>query len=300
MNGRIDERARVAACFSLILLLAIAVTGCVDSKVRSIERCTPPPYKISERFFGPGVVHVSVTPEDVTLANLVCVAITKGTRSGLDVQILDSADAADEFFELPLIGDGDFSPRIEARRHRRATFHAGVPGYVSIHLFGGVYDDNGVPDDEAYSTRIDLPLTTTPRCRFEIARRCLLAADYPEYPSLEIDAGEGAVTVTGQVTRSGSVENVRVLTKQSPTRGYDVQLALASVNNLKTWRFDPAHSQDPITITYRYVVDHSSWFRTVLEMPSVDTLTVKGHPGITREELVRLLAVSREAASSTK
>jgi hypothetical protein len=269
------------------------MAACADSRTPDVSRCVPPTYERSERFFGTGVRHVSIKPEDVTLANLICVAIDSGVKSGQDVEILDSADAAEQFFELPVIGDGDHTHRLQARQHRRATFHSGAPDYISIHLFGGMWGEAGLPDDSNYSTRIDLPITRPPRCRYEVAGRCLLKASYPEYPSFDRDAGDGVVTVAGRIARSGALLDVVVLRRDSPIPEFVDRLAETAEANLKTWKFDPAQGEHSIVVTYRYVVDHSLLFDTALDMPSATSLTLRGHPGLTREEMPRLLQAQR-------
>jgi hypothetical protein len=63
---------------------------------------------------------------------------------------------------------------------------------------------------ERYESRIDLPLKGKPRCRFEIADRCLISAGSPDYQETEQGSIEGMVRSEAEVTPRGTIGSVRI------------------------------------------------------------------------------------------
>jgi TonB family protein len=106
--------------------------------------------------------------------------------------------------------------------------------------------------DTRYETRIDLPFSGRPRCRFEIAERCLVAVDPPVYREpTNKDNLEGVVSVSAHVTQAGLLANLRVV--EAPPSATMQPLTAATLANLKTWRVEPAPREDDVMVRYRYV-----------------------------------------------
>jgi len=111
-------------------------------------------------------------------------------------------------------------------------------------------------------TRIDLAVDTPPGCKFAVAERCLIAFAAYRYPGeYRKQVSYGAVTLTGRISRSGKVEAIRETGKTTASRG----LAAEAIDNLKTWRFEPASREDPIEITYTWT--SSGAIDVLLELP---------------------------------
>ncbi len=60
----------------------------------------------------------------------------------------------------------------------------------------------------------------------------------------------GAVTLAATITRSGKVDHVRVVKAESIP-------ASAAIQNLSSWRLEPAPREETIQITYSYAIDNS-------------------------------------------
>jgi hypothetical protein len=103
-------------------------------------------------------------------------------------------------------------------------------------------------------TRIVLPAVGTPHCDQEVHGRCLLAADDLRYPPAAYGGkASGSVTLTGTITRDGGIVAVLVAGADADASWRD-SISMEATQNLKTWRFEPAPSEDPIRITYSYTI----------------------------------------------
>jgi hypothetical protein len=102
-----------------------------------------------------------------------------------------------------------------------------------------------------FSTRIDLPVETTPHCKLEIDNRCLIALQQFPYPAQLLNGKpSGSVTLAGTITRAGTVDHIRVVKAESIS-------ASAAVQNLTSWRLEPGPRDESIHITYSYAIDNS-------------------------------------------
>ena len=204
---------------------------------------------------GRGVAKVSIKPEDLSTAKLACVASrlseTHPSWGDVSVWIFDSADAA-KHFSWNQIGHS-VVPEIEANQAEyekrwRATYTIDA---VKDEAFLLIPTLSWRP--ERYETRIDLPLKGKPRCRFDVADRCLISAGAPDYPEAVEGSLEGSVRVDVLVTPRGTISSARVAEVESGSAdGGGQAFARAAIENVKTWRFDPAEREDAATINYRF------------------------------------------------
>ena len=103
----------------------------------------------------------------------------------------------------------------------------------------------------SFSTRIDLPVTTTPHCQLEVYSRCVMALQQLPYPAEMLkQKPSGSVTLAATITRAGTVGHVRVVKAESIAANQAVQ-------NLSSWRLEPGPHDEPIQITYSYAIDNS-------------------------------------------
>jgi len=254
---------RHVRCFAPIItsiLVSVCLMLCAG---RASADCTRLPYRTGRNFIAPngskGLAQVSLRPSDITLDNLLCLA--RGFREShpewREVVLLffDSREAAEEYvvgWEL-----AEFArpvPQFSSyERRMRAGYYLDVTKpeqFLSITPFGL----NGGPEE--FDTRIDLPITTRPHCRYELKDRCLLAADLPGYPNAPL-ARSGAVTLSGRIGRDGKLASVRVVEAQSVSPESKDLLIQAALANFKTWQLDSAPPEDTVRITYSYVFDPS-------------------------------------------
>lgn len=101
---------------------------------------------------------------------------------------------------------------------------------------------------------MDFPVDagSTPACRFEIAKRCLVTIKSPLYPQSAREADmSGDITLTAIVARDGTVQGITAATTVRDVKL--VELAAAAVESLKTWRFERAPQPDQIRITFHYL-----------------------------------------------
>jgi TonB family protein len=179
-------------------------------------------------------------------------------REYIGILIFSSHDAAMHCNPAPY-GDG-FPPRNGGRPHScLESLHANYT-YDAIkreeHL--DLMPWHGSVDGGPLATRFDLPLVGAPQCRLQIMGRCLLALSDFTYPSEALKRkSSGTVVLTGEIKRNGKVAALRVAESDvNPVEGKDI-LARAALENLKAWRFDAGERDDPIRITYSYVIDAS-------------------------------------------
>jgi len=109
-----------------------------------------------------------------------------------------------------------------------------------------------------YNTVVVFPVQPTAVCRIELNHRCVLALQRIRYP---LDAlrrkASGSVTVTGTITAQGAPTDMQVAAVDADgTRERDWFIQSA-VENLRTWRFDPAPMDQAFRITIVFSADAS-------------------------------------------
>lgn len=230
--------------------------------VELLARCSSPQYQTGltfedsdELFFQ----NISIPLQDFTPNKLLCLAATfkhvYGNRKDVQINIFSSYDASLRSILLQEYTEED--SKALAQLHAWYSFDAGTrKEYIDIMPVGAV---PGAPlHPGAYSTRIDLSAAKSPHCRLEIKGRCLIALEEVSYP---IEArprnAAGTVTLSAVFSQGGEVGNIRVIkTAIMPGEDKDI-LTNAAVQNLSTWHLEPGRENDPIHITYAYVIDTS-------------------------------------------
>jgi TonB family protein len=237
-------------------LACVLGVACSRVSVRT-QACDSATFEIGQNYVGAGgrgAVTVSIGPEDLSTAHLACVAQrlsdTHPSWGDVNVQIFDSPQAA-ENFSWNEIGDSD----VPGARHNHAEYERRLRATYTID--GG--EDRTyllIPvlsrQVERYETRIDLPLKGAPRCRFDVANRCLLSAGSPAYPGTAAGAFEGKVTLQADIATDGTIKSVRVTHANGGCAEARDVLSRAAVENVKAWRLDPAPREDTVNINYQY------------------------------------------------
>lgn len=204
---------------------------------------------------GEGIVHVSIAPSDFTLDGVIC--LTQSLKSqhpqwtSVIVLLFSSDDAALYFKPDKLTGTPE---NWRYQRELRALYSIDTArgrDYISILPFG-------MEGAGQYDTRIDLPTAGPVRCRLEMARRCVLALGSIEYSTLqEIELLSQTVTLTGHVSRDGSITTPTVTSNDGSDRNGGGAWARAAVEHLKTWWLEPAPREDDIRVTYSFETNSS-------------------------------------------
>jgi len=203
---------------------------------------------------GRGTATLTIDRKDLSLRNLLCVAERLDREhpdwAEVRVAVFDSVDVADNYiFDWQTV-DATFPP---AREHayeslRRAVYvvsKLAAARYLQFRLFGS--------DDERYQTRINLPVTEPPRCRFEIKGRCLLVAYEPPFPRPPSSPVSGSVTVAAELHRDGTFQGVRVTKAVAQPAEAAAALGVVALESLRRWRLDASSSEDSVTVDFRFV-----------------------------------------------
>jgi TonB family protein len=266
---------------AFVLFARTCTVICLIFAMRSsaFAACHAPHYRtghVWEDSHSAVMINISIEMSDFAPSKLVCLAQTLKERYGPQRQIevlIFSTRAAAEHYTMPLSGDSVL-PRTAWAMQLYATyfFHPDkheeylyvTPNPAKSHI-GSAFDD-----------RIDLPVTSTPACKFQISGRCLLAFGDIEYPQDARKAqASGSITVTATIARNGEVENASVAEPRPVSM--ENELARVALDNLKTWRFETAPRRDDIRITYSYVIDPSPGDgRTSVKMDLPNHVVVTG------------------------
>jgi TonB family protein len=108
--------------------------------------------------------------------------------------------------------------------------------------------------DRTFDTEINLPVASVPAFTLQIADRCLLAIDKPQYPHEALIAGiSGTVGLSAQITKQGMITDVSVPNSNSATQ----VLTNAAVANLTAWHEEPSSHDSAMRITYSYTITSS-------------------------------------------
>ena len=102
----------------------------------------------------------------------------------------------------------------------------------------------------------------------------------------------GRVKVAAWINKTGRVEGAKVLESDRAKLKEGDVLEAHVISHLNTWRFEPSSRSDEFTVTYRYIID-SEIIMPVIEVTSVNEVTIRANPGITTEEFRRLVEKGR-------
>ncbi len=225
-------------------------------------------------------MYISIRPGDFSLGNLICLAQTlKESHPGWEsamIVIFSSHDAA-KYYQLSSVEN--LPGAVWGKQlHAEYDFDAGAhEEYLLIMPLG----DKKSSSFSTYTTRIDLPVATTPHCRLEMNGRCLFVLEDPEYPSDALKAKlSDTVTLTGTIARDGKMTSIEVADASSTSSEWKNMFMREAVNNLKTWRLEPAQRQDTIRITYSYTIDRSLPQRgqTDVQFALPNEIAIRGNP----------------------
>jgi hypothetical protein len=226
----------------------------------AFAQCRPPLYHKGNDFINPqsgsGSLYVSIRAKDFALRRLSCLAqsLRKANPNwkAISVLVFDSNDAAEHFLPAPI--EVQRTVWAQWAKHLHAAYFLNTDkreDYLEIMPLG--YEGSS-----SYDTRIELPITTQPRCSLEISERCVSLVDDIDYPSGPLSAnGTGTVSLEATINADGTIANVLVIEADiHPTEAKHI-LADAALKNLETWQFDASASRSPIRIAYSYVLDDS-------------------------------------------
>jgi hypothetical protein len=278
----VKRRLQRVCLLSAVLLGATAAAARAD--------CGKIHYAIGQNYIAAqaarGLATVSLRPEEITVANLVCMAqglhATYPQWRGVVVLFFASPEAAKRFRPEWEMGDyvGPEPPFWKWETDMRAGYFLDVEKgeeYLLLLPFGW---NAGRAD---LSTRIDLPLAGTPHCNVAVGNRCLMAWDRFDYPSEPaVGVASGSVIVEGRVGRDGVVTSVRATDGGSYPEAAAKTLTDTAIKHVRSWRFEPSTRDDPFRITYWYTPDSSiapGTTRINVEFP--ERVRVSGNP-ITR------------------
>ena len=279
-------KAGVARCCGSPLALFKALCGAFWLQWLMVpvgaQTCAPPKASMSAEFLTQGgregTVRLTIAPEDLSLANLVCLSktlnVSRPEWQNVAVLVFDSATAARGYKMYQNEYPG-------AVRAVYALNRLKAQESLSVALFAD-------SDLSQYDTKIDLASGAIPRCRFEVSARCLLVLrQSPTVPAFSRTMKMGTVTVAGRIERSGVVTDIR--TAQAPeARPANDALVSQAASNLASWKFEPSNTESYLSVTYTYQLD-TNIIRPVLEFDSPTRVTVRANPRITKKELARLL-----------
>lgn len=240
--------------FAVCLACALGTTA--------LGQCRPPRFQKGRDFIdsttGTGSLYVSLRLGDFTLNKLICLAETLRSRnpnwSNVGILVFSSRDAAFNFqashadYEDPAAWKR-WAKQLHASYFFNADKHE---EYLEIMPLG--YE--GAPSNDS---RIDLPLTTAPRCRLEISNRCVIVVEGINYPPEALQAmTSGSITLSGSITRNGEFHEIHVVQGDVSPPEERKLLNSAAIRSLSRWRVEPAPRRDTIRITYSYVIANSS------------------------------------------
>ena len=249
--------------------LALALAALTVVSASAFADCQAPEHRKGELWlFGdPPVYTVSIALSDFTPVRLVCLAAQLKREHRRErhfaVFVFSSHEAAKCYHGPFDIGDfeGTFRSQKEANCFSAAWSSRQLHAVYSYH-----YDDESEylqlgpfgldGGDQRGITRIDLPTTTLSPCMFNVAGRCVITMEFPwavTYP----DASSGSVTLTARFTREGVVRDINVAEVRDMATGNETAIVRAAVDNLKSWRVEPAQREDTLRITYSHVIDPS-------------------------------------------
>lgn len=270
---RISPERLLFGILLTIALNALAVAG-----------CEPPHYKMGRVLEDTPAaldMFISIDIGDFGPKSLACLAHQLGQRyqdrEKVSIYIFSTNDAAQHF----ILGSPD--PSSLEIFERKLQLHAAYfydkdkrEEYVLL-MPDALRPEAGSP----LVTRIDLPAQMIPDCRLQISHRCLIAFQDARhllrYPDDALSAGEsGSVVLTARITRLGEIKDVQQVEIDSTSnKSIRPGLATSALENLKTWRFEPAHEEQRIRITYLYEIGANDKPALEFELPAKVTIRTK-------------------------
>jgi hypothetical protein len=271
------------------MLLAFCLAAVMGGSAAA--SCEAPPFstgQVWEESKSTVLAAISIRIADFAPQRLVCLAeALKQKYSGrerIDILIFSSREAARRYspgqadYAKPIKRHGNaYDPHWFFARQLHASYSynaAKREEYIDLKPLGS--DGQG-----PYDTRIKLPVSAAPRCRYEMSGRCLLALEDIVYPTDALkDKVSGTITLAGTIAREGNMTGVRLAEPNAlPTERAEL-LTKAALQNLTTWRFEEAPKSDAFRITFSYAIDPSVLHRGEVDVNVAlpNQVTIRGNP----------------------
>ena len=239
--------------WTIFVFLGLSAWTCVAAE------CRAPRYRkghVWEDSPATLMMNISIQTRDFAPERLVCLAEALKQRYSrkhreILIYVFSSYPAAKNYTKI-LVGDSVGKPPIDwgAQHHATYSFNNANEGKDHVTIFPN--------ESREFSTKIDLPAKILPPCTLALAGRCLLTLDRVWYPWDAWKVGySGTVTIEGVIDEDGRMKDIKVAGAAAPPGEAQSILNQAALQNLISWRLEPANRQDPIRITYDYECDPS-------------------------------------------
>jgi Gram-negative bacterial TonB protein C-terminal len=238
------------------ILLAAGVAFALA--ISAVTQCHPPHFRKGRDFIdagtGRGALYVSIRPSDFGVSQLICLAETLRSQHpnwrDISVLVFSSPHAAYDFQASYADYEDPVAWAKWARQLHASYFFNAEKREEYLEILPLGY--KGPPSN---NSRIDLPLVAAPHCRLELSARCVIALDGIDYPPGALQsATSGSITLQGTIARGGRVHGVHLVQSDVNLREGESLLVNAAIQNLSTWRVDPAPREDAIRVIYSYVI----------------------------------------------
>ncbi len=237
-----------------MIRIATVVSLVFTAGACAFAQCRAPGYKVGANLSDPeeGLIFLSIRPGDLAIDKLVCLGQKLRERNprwrSLGVSIFTSLEGARDY-----------------RGPGRECDSGCVERPDDLHAIYG-YDRDGHKESleilplgerssEFMNTTLDIPIGGNSHCHLEMNGRCLLSLEWTGYPAVASKArASGRVVLTGIIGRDGRVRRIRAEGSDASADEGRKGLENEARQNLSTWRLDAKPHEDPIRITYSYVI----------------------------------------------
>jgi hypothetical protein len=217
-------------------------------------QCRAPGYKVGTDMSGPeeGLMLLSVRPGDLAIDKLVCLGQKLRERNprwrSLGVWVFTSREAARDYRPRGQECDSGCVKRPDDLHAIYGYDRDGQKESLEILPFGE-------RSSESRNTTLDIPVGSNSHCHLEMDGRCLLSLEWPGYPATARKAkASGMVVLTGIVGRDGRIRRIRAEDSDASADEKRKAMENEARQNLSTWRLDARPHEDPLRITYSYVI----------------------------------------------
>ena len=263
--------------------------------------CGVPDFKVAHEFVlaGEGVVPLSVSRRDLTVAKLVCLSralvATHPEWINIDVYVFDSEFAAAAYnpgWDMSTPGPfrdsrgriyswWDICTMLRATLSVRREQTSGAS--LTIQPLGLEFWSFDAaeriargaaegPASGVWNTAQDFRSTIqiadrTHECRVALFGRCLLIATPLRYPAEALSSGASAhVTLTGELAKDGRVKDIRLETAPALSGGAESAFVREATRHLDSLRFEAAPRTQRLRLTYAFEVTASVPYPHLLQV----------------------------------
>jgi TonB family protein len=201
-------------------------------------------------------VYVSIGRSDFGVSNIACLArnlrTSRQDRASFSVLFFTSHEAALNFLPTPLETQHSLWARWASQLHAAYYWNADKQEeYLEIYPVGF----EGSP---SYNTQIDLRSAVVDKCRLQVVGRCAIILEPFNYPRNALKKRvSGQVTLTGTISRDGTVRSIRREAVDGDQNAKQNLLASAAIQNLSKWQLDPGTRSEKIRVRYVFELDTS-------------------------------------------